>query len=405
METEGASFHCGSMTCGRATFLVLNAGSSSLRFAIFDFETLQRGLSGKIDRVGSSQMVMEFRNPREQASSSLAILGEDWEAAIRFLLEWLEESDYLSSVKAVGHRVVHGRQHPGPCRITASLLVELNDLVRYDPAHLPQALLLMRAFRERLLDVVQVACFDTSFHREMPVVAQMLPIPRRYFRKGVQRYGFHGLSYSYLMQELGRLDSVAAQGRVVLAHLGSGASLAAVAKGVGVDTTMGFTPVSGLMMGTRSGDLDPGLFSYLLQEEGMTAEDFEAMVNKESGLLGLSETSSDLRDLLAVEATDTRAAEAIALFCYQVKKGVGAFAAALGGIETLVFSGGIGENSAIIRERICEGLEFLGVTLDGERNRGNEAVISSPKGGVCVRVIPTDEELMIAQSLPSFVER
>jgi len=245
-----------------------------------------------------------------------------------------------------------------------------------------------------------VACFDTAFHRTMPRVAKLLPIPRRFDAKGVQRYGFHGLSYAYLMEELARVAGAkAAQGRVILAHLGNGASLAAVHGRKSIDTSMGFTPTAGLPMSTRSGDLDPGLAPYLERTEQITAKQFYEMVNHQSGLLGVSEISSDMRDLLARETADVRAAEAVALFCYQAKKWTGAFVAALGGLDTLVFSAGIGENCPSIRARICDGLGFLGIDLNEARNAENAAVISSDAGRVAVRVMRTDEELMIARSV------
>ncbi len=234
----------------------------------------------------------------------------------------------------------------------------------------------------------------------MPRVARLLPIPRRFDAKGVERYGFHGLSYAYLMEELARLgDPAASTGRVILAHLGNGASLAAVRDGKSIDTSMGFTPTAGLPMSTRSGDLDPGLVSYLARTEEMTARQFHKMVNHESGLLGVSEISSDMRDLLTQEAGDVRAAEAVALFCYQAKKWIGAFAAALGGLDTLVFAGGIGENAPTVRARICDGLEFFGIELEEKRNAANEGVISAAAGRVAVRVIHTDEERTIAESV------
>jgi acetate kinase len=245
-----------------------------------------------------------------------------------------------------------------------------------------------------------VACFDTAFHRTMPRVAKLLPIPRRYTTRGMQRYGFHGLSYAYLMEELARLgDPTARKGRVILAHLGNGASLAAVRDGKSMDTSMGFTPAAGLVMSTRSGDLDPGLLSFLSRTRKMTSWQFEQMVNHQSGLLGVSETSSDMRDLLAREGRDVRAAEAVALFCYQAKKWIGSFAAALGGVDTLVFSAGIGENCPPVRRRICAGLGFLGIELNPARNRKNAPRISSAASRVTVRVIHTDEERMIARSV------
>src|SRR5437764_6734501 len=248
--------------------------------------------------------------------------------------------------------------------------------------------------------VPQIACFDTAFHSALPRVAKLIPIPRRYEAKGVQRYGFHGLSYAYLMEELARLgDNAATKGRVILAHLGNGASLAAVRHGKSIDTSMGFTPTAGLVMSTRTGDLDPGLVYYLARAERMTAAQFHRMVNHESGLLGVSGTSSDLRDLCASEAVNVRAAEAVELFCYQVRKWIGSFAAALGGLDTLAFAAGIGENAPLIRERICSGLGFLGIELNHKRNTKNASLISPDAGRVKVRVIRTDEELMIARSV------
>ena len=280
------------------------------------------------------------------------------------------------------------------------MLSELHRITPYDPDHLPCEIELIEAFQQRHPKLPQVACFDTTFHRGMPRVAKLLPIPRRLEAKGVQRYGFHGLSYAYLMEELVRLGEVAAtSGRVILAHLGNGASMAAVRDGKSIDTSMGFTPASGLPMSTRSGDLDPGLVSFLARTEQMSAAQFDHMVNHESGLLGVSEISSDVRDLLTKEGVDVRAAEAITLFCYQAKKWIGAFAAALGGLDTLVFAGGIGENAPLIRERICEGLGFLGVELDEQCNAKNAPLISPAAARVKVRVIRTDEELMIARSV------
>jgi acetate kinase len=249
-------------------------------------------------------------------------------------------------------------------------------------------------------DLPQVACFDTAFHHELPRVAQILPIPRRYEAQGVRRYGFHGLSYSYLIKELSRVAGAAvAKGRVILAHLGSGASLAAVRDGKCIDMSMGFTPTAGLVMGSRSGDLDPGIASYLAATERMTGVQFQHMVNHESGLRGVSETSADLRDLLAVKENDVRAAEAVELFCYQTRKWIGSFAAALGGLDTLIFAGGIGENAPLIRERICTGLTFLGIEWDRTRNADNAPLISTDSSRVQVRVIRTDEEIMIARSV------
>jgi len=351
-------------------------------------------------RIGPGGASLTFHDLSGNTKGSRTIAASDHRSAGNVLIDWLVQQDGFAEIRAVGHRVVHGMTHVQPEIVTQDLLDELDRVRPYDPDHLPREIELIEAFRQRHPKLPQVACFDTAFHRAMPRVAKLLPIPRRFDAKGVQRYGFHGLSYAYLMEELARVaGATAAQGRVILAHLGNGASLAAVHHGKSIDTSMGFTPTAGLPMSTRSGDLDPGLAPYLARTEKITAKQFYDMVNQESGLLGVSETSSDMRDLLAREAGDRRAAEAVALFCYQAKKWIGAFAAALGGLDTLVFSAGIGENCPSIRARICEGLGFLGVELNEARNAGNAAVISEDGGRVATRVIHTNEELMIARSV------
>ena len=381
--------------------LTINGGSSSIRFALYaEGEPLRRRLDGKVDRIGLSGTSLTFKDSTGKLQDSRTIDLADYRSAVSFLLDWLETQPVFASVNAVGHRVVHGMTHREPERVTPELLDELHRITPYDPEHLPLEIELIEAFRQRHPALPQVACFDTAFHRTMPRVASLLAIPRRYDAAGVRRYGFHGLSYEFLMEELARLgDPAAMKGRVILAHLGNGASLAAVRDGKSIDTSMGFTPTAGLVMSSRSGDLDPGLVSYLARTEQMSATHFQEMVNNESGLLGVSEISSDVRDLLALEADDVRAAEAVALFCYQTKKWIGSFAAALGGLDTLLFAGGIGENAPLIRARICEGLSFLGIELDESRNTENASLISTDAGRVAVRVIRTDEELMIARSV------
>jgi acetate kinase len=380
--------------------LTINGGSSSIRFAVYEAgETPRRQLDGRIDRIGLSGTNLVTTDPSGKPQVARRLAAASHGTAVGVLLDWLEEQPVFASIKAVGHRVVHGMRHSEPEQITSKLLAELRRITPYDPDHLPREIGLIEAFRTRHPRLRQVACFDTAFHRTMPRLARLLPIPRRYAAKGVERYGFHGLSYAYLMEELGRLDPAAAKGRVILAHLGNGASLSAVFHGKSIDTSMGFTPTAGLVMSTRTGDLDPGLIYFLARTEHMTATQFQQIVNHESGLLGVSETSSDLRDLLAREAGDVRAAEAVALFCYQAKKWIGSFAAALGGLDTLVFAGGIGENAPLIRKLICGGLGFLGIELDRKRNVKNASLISSAAGRVKVRVIRTDEEVMIARSV------
>jgi acetate kinase len=368
------------------TLLTINAGSSSIKFALFEAGAAPRRLDkGSIERIGLAD-------------------GPDPQAALDQLLQWIQARAGAGGsggdgLTAVAHRIVHGGpRYSAPVRLTPAVVTELKALSPFDPEHLPEELRLAQALAERYPDLPQVACFDTAFHHDMPRVAQLLALPRRYQAQGLRRYGFHGLSYAYLMQELEReAGTPAAQGRVVLAHLGNGASLAAVRAGRSVDTSMGFTPVAGIPMSTRSGDLDPGIVWYLARTEGLDAKRFNQLVNAESGLLGLSETSPDMRDLLAREATDQRAHDAVELFCYQVRKWIGAFAAALGGLDTLVFAGGIGEHAAPVRARVCEGLDFLGLAVDASRNAAHARLISADVSRVAVRVIPTDEEQMMAQ--------
>ena len=382
------------------SILTINGGSSSVKFALYQVEEpLKRGLCGKIDRIGLTGTNLTFNDPSGNRQDRRSLAASDHKSAVSFLIDWLEERNSLESVQAVGHRVVHGMSHTAPELVSQELLDELHRIRPYDPDHLPREIELIETFRRRHPELSQVACFDTAFHRSMPRVAKLLPIPRRFDAKGIQRYGFHGLSYAYLIEELARLgDPAATTGRVILAHLGNGASMAAVRDGKSIDTSMGFTPTAGLVMSTRSGDLDPGLAPYLARTEQTTTKQFYAMVNHESGLLGVSETSSDMRDLLDREVQDVRAAEAVALFCYQAKKWIGAFTAALGGLDTLVFAGGIGENAPLVRARICDGLGFLGIELDQKRNAETAGVISTDGGRVTVRVVRTDEERMIAET-------
>ncbi len=381
--------------------LTINGGSSSIKFALYAAgEPLTRGLHGTVDRIGLSGTNLTFQDSGTGDKSTQALPASDHKSAGAFLIHWLEQREVFDSTGAVGHRMVQGMQHSAPELVTPELLTELRGFSPFDPEHLPGEIELIEAFGQCHPKLPQVVCFDTAFHHGMPRVAKMLPIPRRYEAKGVQRYGFHGLSYAYLMEELERLgDPAAKSGRVILAHLGNGASIAAVRDGRSMDTSMSFTPTSGLVMSTRSGDLDPSLGPYLARTEQMSPQQFFKMVNHESGLLGISETSSDMRDLLKREAHDVRAAEAVELFCYQAKKWIGAFAAALGGLDTLVFAGGIGENAPAVRARICTGLEFLGIAMHPSRNAAAAGVISTDAGRVTVRMIRTDEELMIARSV------
>ena len=390
------------MPVNTPSLLTINGGSSSIRFALFSPDAEPRRLhSGRIERIGLPGTTLHASGPGGSDPETPSLPTADHAAATAVLLDWLVARLEGGAPVAVGHRVVHGGpEFSAPQAITTAVLAKLRALGELDPEHLPLELLIIEAIRARYPDVAQWACFDTAFHHGLPRVARVLPIPRRYEAAGVRRFGFHGLSYEFLLGELARLNrGEVANGRLVLAHLGNGSSMAAVHRGQSIDTTMAFTPAAGLPMSTRSGDLDPGLGSYLARTEGMTAAQFSRMTNFESGLLGLSETSSDMRDLLEREATDLRAQEAVALYCYAIKKQLGAYAAALGGLDTLVFTGGIGENAPLVRERVCEGLSFLGIVLDPRRNAVNATLISPDSARVRVRVLATDEELVIARAV------
>src|ERR1700736_2518621 len=395
-----------SMKPANPRILTINGGSSSIKFALFDaVDSLRWILQGGIDRIGLPEATLRVKGLDPTDNLSRLVTAPDHTAAVGALMDWIEERSGRDALTAVGHRIVHGGpKYSEPQQITVEMVEELRRLSPFDPEHLPEEILLTETFRRRFPDLPQGGCFDTSFHYDLPRVARLLPISRRYEAQGVRRYGFHGLSYAFLIGELARLAGAeAAHGRVTPPHLGKGGSLSAVRDGKPVDTSMSFTPTAGVPMSTRSGDLDPGLPWYLARTEGLDAKRFNEMVNFQSGLLGVSETSSDMRDLLDCETQDVRAAEAVAIFCYQVKKWIGSFAAVLGGLDTLVFTGGIGENAPLIRERICDGLGFLGIELNQKRNAKNAGLISPDGGRVKVRVIRTDEELMIARSVTHVV--
>jgi acetate kinase len=411
------------MDQGNKNILSINGGSSSIKFSLYDIQgSLNRRLTGKIERIGRADAVLTFTDmlsgQQEQSGSAqegrlgsglegrlgsgqrgqLPVRAPGMREAADFLLDWLRQREGGMQLSAVGHRIVHGLGHREPAIIDENLLAELQRISGYDPDHLPGEIELVRLFGRHDPALRQVACFDTAFHASLPRVARLLPLPRRYDQAGLQRYGFHGLSYSYILGELTRIAGPAvAGGSVIMAHLGSGASLAAVKGGYSIDTTMGFTPTGGIVMGTRTGDLDPGAAWWILQKEGLTASQFSDLVNHQSGLLGVSGISSDMQELLARESSDVAAAEAVALFCYQVKKSIGAFSAALGGLDALVFTGGIGEKSSMIRSRICAGLDYLGIGLEQRANEKNELLISAAGSRAGVYAIPTDEEIMIAR--------
>ncbi len=387
------------MKSDKNILLTINGGSSSIKFALYEIEeSIKQLCYGEIENIGTKKAVLHFIDAINNNKNTININTVDYDESVNHLIDWIELQESFTSVKAIGHRIVHGMQHTAPEKITATLLDELKQICPFDPEHLPGEIKLIEIFAKRYPALVQVACFDTSFHSTMPLVAKLLPIPKKYFAMGIQRYGFHGLSYAYLMQELERIaGNETAKGKIILAHLGNGASLAAINNFKSIDTSMGFTPAAGLVMSTRTGDLDPGVAWYLMQVEKLTLQQFNHLINHESGLLGISETSSDMRELIKNKNTDPRAADAFNLFCYQAKKHIGAYSAALEGLDTLVFSAGIGEHSPEVRRQICDGLEFLGIELDKIKNRNNEPIISTDKSKVTVRVMQTNEQLMIAR--------
>lgn len=386
--------------------LALNTGSSSLKFAVYDVSRTT-GVEatplryGVLDGIGSARSRVRVGPHGDGPLEEIAI--GDQAAALEWLTADLERERLLGQLAAVGHRIVHGgTAYHQSVRITRSVRVSLDALIPLAPRHLPDELCAVDAMARLAPALLQVACFDTAFHSSLPTEARWYGIPRALAEEGVVRYGFHGLSYEYVVNELRTRNALGT--RTIVAHLGSGASMAALRDGRSIDTSMGFTPIGGFTMGTRSGDLDPGILLYLLRQRSLSVDEVSAMVTDSGGLRGISGTSSDMRDLLARSATDQRAAEALAVFCYQVRRFLGAYVAVLGGLDTLVFTGGIGENSPVIRERICNALDFFGIRIDESRNSANTGTISVDAAPVAVHVIRTNEELMIARHTARLLE-
>jgi acetate kinase len=387
----------GGVTVADGTILCLNAGSSSLKFAVYRRTPNPEGettplAAGAVERIGLSQSRLRVST---EGAGGTETEGEykDHSGAVQAVLDLLERRG-LPALDAVGHRLVHGGPtHTTPERLDARLMESLRELAPLAPLHLPGELSVIEAVSARFPALPQVVCFDTAFHHRMPEEARRLPLPRALWDAGIRRYGFHGLSYEYIVWRLGP----AARGRTIIAHLGNGSSMAAVRDGLPVDTTMGLTPTGGFMMGTRSGDLDPGVLLYLLREKGYDSERLDRLVNDESGLLGVSGLSPDMKTLLERRGREPAAAQAVAMFCYQLKKHIGALTATLGGLDTLVFTGGIGERAAPVRWEACQGLDHFGLRLDAERNAAHADTISRRDSRCVVRVIPAQEDLMIAR--------
>ncbi len=380
--------------------LTINSGSSSLKFSVYrmaNAEKLER--DGEISRIGLDEGSFEVSDGGGRQLERRQTEIADHDAALRMLFDWLKSDSPEEEIAAVGHRLVHGGpDYREPLRLDDGHIRKLEELAPLAPEHLPHEIKAIRSIRNKFSGLPQIACFDTGFHRHLPRIAQMYPLPGEMWRDGIRRYGFHGLSYEYILQELEKeRDSRGLPDRIIIAHLGNGASMAAVKNGRSADTTMGFTPAGGLMMGTRSGDLDPGVLVYLQKEKNFGAADINRLINEEAGLKGVSGLSSDMKDLLEKEKTSGAAKQAVALFCYRARKYLGALTAVLGGLDTLIFTAGIGEKSAEIRRRICRHTAYLGIELAEQKNKNNDRIISGKNSKVTVRVMKTDEALMIAR--------
>lgn len=382
--------------------LTVNGGSSSIKFAVYAAKARKPDdrplLFGSIDGIGTSRVQLQAFDSRSHLLDTKPVRGQDHQKAAAILTDFLREYSYGNRITAVGHRVVHGGTHLNRHTvITAKVIAELKRSVPLDLAHLPREIVLIQAMIEAFPNAIQVACLDTAFHRNLPRVAQLFPIPRSLSRTGIRRFGFHGLSYSFLMEELQRIAPAQARGRVILAHLGSGASMAAVKAGRPVDTTMGFTPTAGLIMATRPGDMDPGLLVHLMRQIPLTPAAADRFINEDCGLRGISGRTGDMRQLHKLAPHNASCRDAIQAFCQRAREAIGSLAAGMGGLDILVFSGGIGENDAAVRRDICSGLEFIGIRLNAQANRKARQVISAAKASVRVCVIATDEQKMIAR--------
>jgi len=388
-------------------YLIINAGSSSLKFSLFDADSLQEILHGSVTGIGFDQTTFQVAGEQSEDTESSEVRADDHEAAAGILKGWLAQKFPEGGIEAIGHRVVHGGPYyHSPCLITDEVVTNLQNVIPFDPEHLPVEIALITSLRSAFPTLPQIASFDTAFHADLPIESRLLPLPRKYEAEGIRRYGFHGLSYAYLLQEFERVAGPeAAHGRVIMAHLGNGASLVALKDGKPLDTSMGLTPAGGVPMSTRAGDLDPGVMTYLARHHNLSVSELDHIIGFESGLLGISETTSDMKKLLDTQQDDPRAADAINIFCYQVRKFIGAYAAVLGGLDSLIFSGGIGEVAPLIRARICDGLGFLGIGLDAERNGSNAELVSADGASVGVHVLQTNEAATMAQDIATVLKQ
>jgi acetate kinase len=387
--------------------LTVNAGSSSIKFAIYSATNLQKFSEYEIKDIGQPSAKLLIKNHDPTNNNIRTIGASDHVEATVIMMSYLKHEINTTNIVAIGHRIVHGGpKHFDSILIDDQILEDLRNLMYFDPEHLPTEIKLIETFNDLFDGVSQYACFDTAYHQNMPTQAKLMAIPRRYFNRGIHRYGFHGISCEYIYQDLFKIyGQELINKKIIIAHLGSGASLTAINRGQSVDTTMGLTPASGISMSTRSGDIDPGFASYLSHSENLNINDFSLMLNFESGLLGVSGVSADMKKLLSLASSNPAANEAIELFCYQIKKSIGSFSAILNGVDIIVFTGGIGEEAPIIRAAICENLDYLGIELDKNNNQVNLALISTKTSKVDLRVMHTDEANMIAKNVYKLIKQ
>ena len=387
-----------------STILAINTGSSSLKFKIYsDTHPPRLVASGSVTAIGTENGSCTITPVEGQPFSYGDIVIKTASEAVIPVLEWIKQQNYTLS--SIGHRIVHGgMKYSAPALIDDEMIGELKEIKSMAPSHMHASLSVINLMRQAFPAVPHIACFDTYFHQHMPFVAKYYALPKPLWEEGIIRYGFHGLSCEYIMSQLRQIDYSSESKKTIIAHLGSGCSMTAVKGNESIDTTMGFTPAGGMMMSTRAGDIDPGVFTYLLQNKGMTVGEVTKLFNKEAGLKAVSETSPDIKELLEHEHTDVHAKQAIHMFCYNAKKQIGALAAAMGGLDTLVFTGGIGENLHRIRTRICSDLEFLGIRLNDVLNRQSYAIISGSNSKVTTYVLKTNEEAVIAGHVRRYMD-
>jgi len=377
--------------------LTINGGSSSVKFSIYGLESLELQLSGAVDHIGMEHGHIEISGSNYPTYKDDSSAYENIAEAVKAVTNWLKDNSEQFPIAAIGHRLVQGGpEHRQPEAVTNDLLKDLEQFVYLAPNHLPDEIKTIKTFQQAFPNIPQVACFDTAFHRDMPDWAKYYPLDPAYRDRGLMRYGFHGLSYEYILQKLTKDAPSIASKKIIIAHLGNGASMAAVKNGMSVDTTMGISPTGGLVMSTRSGDLDPGVLLFLLKQEKFSPTQLDELLSKHAGLKAIAGVG-DVQALLKAEPHDNKAAEALTVFCYHTKKFIGALATAMGGLDLLVFTGGIGEHSAVIRERVCQNMEFMGIKLSKKLNKNHAECISKKASKVAIKVLRTNEELMIAQ--------